>query len=286
MKALILGAHGLLGSALQSAFRGTDLICWGRNECDITDYSSIETIKSSGVHVVLNAAAWTNVDGAEEPANEPEVWAVNRQGPANVRAACDQMGAKLVHFSTNEVFAGIGNTNYAENDQTGPGNAYGRSKRAGEVAVLANQSTHAVVRVSWLYGNGINDFPGKILQLARKTSELRVVDDEFGSPTWTKDVANRVVPLTRMDCRGIWHLTGRGKASRYQWARYLLDQAGLSEVIVNPIPSKEWPRASTPPRHAVLKDTRLFCSGITPMPLWRESVKTWINTNLPGGLCG
>jgi len=276
MRVLILGADGLLGRALRQAFRGHDLVSWGRAECDISDYRCIRTIRSTNPDIVLNAAAWTDVDGAEHPANEPAVWATNRQGPVNVRTACDQSGAKLIHFSTNEVFAGVPGRFHAEIDQTGPGNAYGRSKRAGEVAVLANQSHHAVVRVSWLYGSGEADFPGKIMGAARRLGRLRVVNDEFGSPTWTADVAKRVELLSRIDCRGVWHMAGTGAASRYDWAVFLLRHAGLGDVPVDAIGSEDWPRAATPPRHAVLRDTRLTDAGLPPMPAWQDSMKAWL----------
>ena len=276
MRVLILGADGLLGRALQEAFRKHEVVPWGRAECDISDYRCIRTIRSANADIVLNAAAWTDVDGAENPANEPAVWAANRQGPAHVRTACDQSGAKLIHFSTNEVFAGVPGRFYAEADQTGPGNTYGRSKRAGEAAVLANHSPHAIVRVSWLYGSGEADFPGKIMGAARRLGRLRVVNDEFGSPTWTADVAKRVELLSRIDCRGVWHMTGDGVTSRYDWAVFLLRHAGLGEVPVEAIGSAEWPRAATPPRHAVLRDTRLTGAGIPPMPAWRDSVEAWL----------
>ena len=278
MRVLILGANGLLGKALTVAFRQHDLVCWGREECDITDFTCIAKILSAEADLVLNAAAWTDVDGAENPANEPEVWAVNRQGPTNVRIACDQSGARLIHFSTNEVFSGTLGTFYTEDAQTGPGNTYGRSKRAGEVAVLTNQSPHTVIRVSWMYGTGEDDFPGKILQAARKLHHLKVVDDEFGCPTWAVDVANRVECLSQQPCLGIWHMAGQGIASRYQWARFLLDQADLATVRVDPIGSDAWPRAATPPRHAVLKDTRLAKARIAVMPPWQESVTAWLET--------
>ena len=276
MRVIILGANGLLGRALLAAVRGHQLVSRGRAECDISDYQCIRTIRSTNADIVLNAAAWTDVDGAENPANEPAVWATNRQGPANVRTACDQSGAKLIHFSTNEVFGGAPGRFYAEADQTEPGNAYGRSKRAGEVTVLANPSPHAVVRVSWLYGSGEADFPGKIIGAARRLGRLRVVNDEFGSPTWTADVAKRVELLSRIDCRGVWHMPGTGVASRYDWAVFLLRHADLDDVPIDAIGSKEWPRAATPPRHAVLKDTRLTGVGIPPMPAWRDSVKAWL----------
>ena len=276
MRVLILGANGLLGKALQTAFHRHEVVPLGRPECDISDYRCIRTIRSANADLVLNAAAWTDVDGAENPANEPAVWAANRQGPANVRTACDQSGAKLIHFSTNEVFAGTPGRFHAEADQTGPGNTYGRSKRAGEVAVLTNHSPHAIVRVSWLYGSGEADFPGKIMGAARRLGRLRVVNNAFGSPTWTADVAKRVELLSRTDCRGIWHMTGTGVASRYDWAVFLLRHAGLGDVPVDAIGSEEWPRAATPPRHAVLKDTRLTGAGIPPMPAWCDSVKAWL----------
>ena len=283
MRVLILGADGLLGRALQAAFRGHDPVAWGRKECDIADFRCIEAIRDAEADVVLNAAAWTDVDGAEHPANEPSVWAANRQGPANARAACDQSGARLIHFSTNEVFDGAPGRFYAETDQTGPGNAYGRSKRAGEAAVLGNHSPHAVVRVSWLYGSGERDFPGKIMDAARRLGRLRVVDDEFGSPTWTADVAERVELLSRIDCRGVWHMAGTGVASRHDWAVFLLRHCGLGHVPVDAIGSAEWPRAAAPPHHAVLKDTRLATAGIPPMPPWRDSVRAWLLNGTPEG---
>jgi len=225
--------------------------------------------------LLLKAAAWTDVDGAEHPANEPAVWATNRQGPANVRTACDQSGAKLIHFSTNEVFAGEAGRYYREYEQVSPGSAYARSKAAGELAVAACLDRLYIVRVAWLYAPGGINFPAKISAAADRLGALRVVNDEFGNPTFAPDVAAAIARLLEKRRFGIYHFVNDGCASRYEWAVELMRLTGRESLPITSIAAHEWPRPTMPPPHAVLINQAGAALGIT-LRDWREALADYV----------
>lgn len=271
MKVLVLGASGLLGQALQLALESDALLAWSRRDCDITHPAAMSRIREAQPDVIVNAAAWTDVDGAENPDVWHTVRHVNAQSLGQLSEVSNDIGAHLVHISTNEVFPGTPKMIYDEMDPAGPINAYGRSKAEGEAILVQTAKRYCLVRVSWLFGHHGDDFPRKIARAADKFGNLRVVADEWGSPTYAADAAERIWALVRMGAEGTFHVTNRGTASRFEWARFILDHSGRSGVETAPITSQEWPRSASTPIHAVLGDTRMSPLGLKPLPDWRDA---------------
>ncbi|MCB0113906.1 MAG: dTDP-4-dehydrorhamnose reductase, partial [Caldilineaceae bacterium] len=261
MHVLIVGAAGQLGRALADACAGADqLTLWTRPEHDIADPRIADDVTALAPDVVINAAAWTNVDGAEA---EPDVaYAVNALGPLYLATGCARCAADLVHVSSNEVFAGDNGRFYREYDAVQPGSVYARSKAAGERAACQLWRRVYIVRAAWIYGPGGNNFPAKIVGAADRHGALRVVDDEYGNPTYAPDLAEAIVRLIQTRRYGIYHLVNQGHASRFEWAVQLLALSGRSHIPVTPIPAREWPRPSMPPAHAVLVNQAGAALGI------------------------
>jgi dTDP-4-dehydrorhamnose reductase len=265
----ITGAAGQLGSELVRAFgvAGDDVLALARPEFDITEPAHLERLTSWRPDIVVNAAAWTDVDGC---AREPQrAMAINGDGAGAVARAAADAGAMIVQVSSNEVFDGTLDRPYVETDEPNPINPYGASKLAGERLVAAANPRHLIVRTAWLYGGAVS-FPEKIRAAAERAlaegTELRVVDDEWGNPTdvrWLGPAIERLVRIELADPEPLhaYHLAGWPPTTRYEWARRLL--AALP-VRLRPISADEYPRASRVPRRAVLDLARAAARGISP----------------------
>ena len=208
-----------------------------------------------------------------------EAFAVNALGPKYLAEGCARCGSVLVQISTNEVFAGEAGRFYHEYEQTSPASVYARSKAAGEQAAAAALTRLYIVRVAWLYGAGGNNFPAKISAAADKHGTLRVVNDEFGNPTYAPDVAAAVASLIETKRYGIYHFVNEGCASRYDWAVELMRLTGRDAVPVSPIGAREWPRSTMPPPHAVLVNQAGAALGIA-LRDWREALREYVQTGL------
>ncbi len=278
MHIVVVGARGQLGRALQGALAGHRLSLWTRPEHDITDPAIADAVAAANPAVVINAAAWTDVDGAES--HPDAAFAVNALGPKYLAEGCARCGASLVQVSTNEVFPGEPGTFYREYEPLGPGSTYARSKAAGERAAARMLSRLYIVRVAWLYGPGGNHFPGKILAAAERKGRLQVVADEVGNPTYAPDVAGAIAQLIQTGRYGIYHLVNQGHASRYDWAVELLRLAGRSQIPVTPISRADWPRPAPPPAHAVLVNQAAAALGIRLRP-WQEALAEFVGRMQP-----
>jgi dTDP-4-dehydrorhamnose reductase len=274
MHILIVGAAGQLGRALVGRLAAQhQLTRWTHADYDIADPLTADTVAALHPDLVINAAAWTNVDGAE---SQPDAaYAVNALGPKYLAEGCARCGAALLQVSTNEVFAGDAGRFYREYDGLQPGNAYARSKAAGEAAARQILDRLYVVRVAWLYGPGGNNFPAKIIGAADRHGTLRVVSDEFGNPTYAPDVAEAIALLIESGRYGIYHLVNEGHASRFDWANLALEWSGRGSVPVTPIALHEWPRPATPPSHAVLVNQAGTALGIRLRP-WQEALADYL----------
>jgi dTDP-4-dehydrorhamnose reductase len=261
MRIVVTGHKGQLGRALQETLQKHDLLGIDLPEHDITDAKDIsETICDFDPEVVIHAAAWTDVDGCAE---QPELaLRINGLGTHNVALACLRCGAVPLTISTNEVFDGQKGAAYYEHERCNPGNAYARSKWAAEVYTRMHLSRFYIVRTAWLYGRGGNNFPAKIVSAAKKHNQLRVVCDEISSPTYAPDLAQGIAKLIQTGQYGIYHLTNEGVCSRYDFACRILALAGMADVPVEPITSDQWPRASTPPLHCVIRNLAGVALGI------------------------
>ena len=270
----ITGCLGQLGRALQQALAHHTLLLLDLPDGDVTDPAIIPIIADFAPDVVIHPAAYTDVEGAER---EPDAaYRVNVWGTQNVALACQQAGAALLYVSTNEVFDGTAGVSYREWDRPSPISVYARSKAAGERVVQTLLHRFYIVRLAWLFAPGGRNFVSKIIAAADQHGALRVVDDEFGNPTYAPDAAGAIARLIETDHYGIYHLTNAGFCSRYDFAREILRLAGRGDIPITPIPSSEWERISTPPRRALLANTAGAALGITLRP-WQDALAAYFD---------
>jgi dTDP-4-dehydrorhamnose reductase len=284
---LVTGAAGMLGRDLTAllANRGEQATGLRRADLDITDAAAVAAaLKAHRPAIVVNCAAWTAVDDAE--AHEAEALRLNGDGPANLAAACASLGATLVHISTDYVFAGDASTPYAEDAVTGPRTAYGRTKLAGEQAVLETLPGRSyVVRTAWLYGEHGPSFVRTMIRLARKGNPVTVVDDQAGQPTWTADLAAQIYVLASSNApAGSYHGTSSGETTWFELAREIFDlhaaspEGGTGRDLVSPTTSAAYAATATRqtaprPAYSVLGHDRWTAAGIAPIGHWRDSLR-------------
>ena len=281
MKYLITGANGMLGHDLQSVLAGRDVTALSRAELDVTDLDAVR--EASDKHdFIINAAAYTKVDDAEE--HEDFAYAVNATGAANLATAAAENGAQLVQLSTDYVFDGTATTPYAENSPLGPVSAYGRTKAEGErLAQQLNPGRTHVIRTAWTYGQHGPNFARTMLRLAAERDELTVVSDQVGQPTWTLDLANQIVALLDSGApAGIYHGTNSGEASWYDFARAIFSAAGLDADRVKPTDSSQFVRPAPRPPYSVLGHSAWKTVGLAPMRNWREALAAAANQGVLG----
>lgn len=276
MKVLVTGASGLLGSELVSAYRVRDarVVACDSRALDVTDASGVsDRIGSEAPDLVLHCAAYTAVDEAE---SEPErALATNVDGTRNVAQACAAAGAHLVYFSTDFVFDGCSETPYRTDDEPHPLSVYGRSKLAGEEAVAGAGVKWTTVRSSWLFGAAGANFVSTILERARSGASLRVVDDQRGSPTWARDLAETTAALVDIGATGLVHVTNGGTATWYELARAALEMAEV-EADLQPVSSEEWKAAAARPRDSVLDVTETETLLGRSMVPWPEALRAFL----------
>lgn len=271
MRWLVTGSTGMLGADLVSLLRrrDLDLTAATRATVDLTDAEAVADLVS-GHDVVVNCAAWTDVDGAEE--HEDDARRINATAPATLARACATTGAWLVQVSTDYVFDGSARTPYPEAAETHPRSAYGRTKAAGEQAVrtvLPERSL--VIRTAWLYGAHGRCFPRTIARLAHERGQVAVVTDQVGQPTWTRDVADLISRLVEAQAPpGTYHATSSGQCSWFDFARAVVAAAGLDPECVTATTSEAFPRPAPRPAYSVLGHDALVRLGLDPIGHWRE----------------
>jgi len=260
MKLLVAGAAGMLGRdvMLAAGNAGHDVVGFGRAELDVTDPAGLEKkLDLERPDVVINCAAWTDVDGAEE--SEPAAFAVNGTGAGNIAAAAAKVGASVVYVSSDYVFDGSKGAPYVESDQVAPLSAYGRTKLAGEEATAAANKRHFIVRSAWLFGIGGGNFVETMLRLAADHGEVLVVRDQVGSPTYTWHLAYGVIRLIEGIEFGIHHMAAAGQCSWYEFAREIFEQAkveckvlsGTTEMLGRPAPRPPFSALTSQREHAI-----------------------------------
>lgn len=261
----------MLGRALVSRFEevGHTVSAPVRAALDLAHDPDVDALPSADV--VVNAAAWTDVDGAET--QEGEAFALNATGASRLARACRRRGSRLVHISTDYVFDGKGTTPYPEDAPLAPLSAYGRSKAAGEWAVLAEDPRTAVVRTAWLYGPGPKSFVSTIAKMAHEGRTVSVVDDQYGQPTTTRDVARFVGQLVDVGTSsGVWHATSEGETTWFGLARAIFAELGLDPERVTRTTSADFPRPASRPTYSVLGHSRTLTGGLELLPHWRQAL--------------
>jgi dTDP-4-dehydrorhamnose reductase len=273
MKLLVTGAAGMLGRdvMLAAGNAGHDVVGYGRAELDVTDPAALERkFDLERPDVVINCAAWTDVDGAEDA--EEAAFAINGAGAGNVAGAAGAMQATILHVSTEHVFDGAKGTPYVESDQPAPLSAYGRTKLAGEEAVAAANKRHFIVRSAGLFGIGGRNFVETMLQLAETRNEVTVVRDQVGSPTYTWHLAYGIVRLIEGIEYGIHHMAASGQCSWYEFAREIFEQANV-ECRVLSITSEEFGAAAPRPAFSALVSQR---EHAIRLPSWRDGLAGYL----------
>jgi len=279
---LVTGAHGLLGRALAphlaaaaptaGALALTDLA-----DLDATDPAAVRArFQTLRPRTVFHLAAWTDVDGAESRA--AAVRRLNVEAAENVARAAVEVGALLVHMSTDFIFDGTKGAPYVEDDPPSPLGVYAASKAESEAAVrAAAPDHHLIVRTAWLYGAGRRNFVTAILQAARRGHPLEVVTDQIGNPTWSEDLARALVALVAAGARGTFHACGSGATSRFELAQEIVRAAGLG-VEVQPILTPATPGTARRPQRAALSMAKLEATVTYRFPRWQESVRTFLRS--------
>ena len=275
MRLLITGAAGMLGRDV-CARTPHELIALARADLDITDAGAVDAaVSRARPDVVINCAAWTNVDLAEGA--EPEACEVNGRGAGNVARAAAGAGAWTIHVSSDYVFDGGRREPYLESDPVNPLSAYGRSKLAGEAAVAqAAPASHTIVRSSWLFGAGGPCFPSTILRLAGERDGLTVVDDQIGCPTFTGHLAGALLELAERRVGGILHVAAAGHCSWYELAKVIVETAGL-DCEVAPGSTAELARPAPRPAYSVLRSER----DAPALPDWRAGLAEYMAARVP-----
>jgi dTDP-4-dehydrorhamnose reductase len=274
MKVLVTGAGGMLGRdvVLAAGNAGHDVVGFGHTELDITDPAALGSkFELERPDVVINCAAWTDVDGAEEA--EEEALAVNGTAAGHVAAAAATVGAGVVYVSSDYVFDGSKGAPYVETDQTAPLSAYGRTKLAGEEATAAANKRHFVVRSSWLFGIGGSNFVETMLRLASTQNEVLVVRDQVGSPTYTWHLAYGIVRLIEGVEFGIHHMAAGGACSWYDFAREIFDQAKV-ECLVLSATTDMLGRPAPRPAYSALESQREHAIELPP---WRDGLSAYLS---------
>lgn len=279
VKILVTGAKGMMGSDLMKVLsqkKEYNLIGATRSDFDITDNSqTLQFLKDKRPDIVVHAAAYTKVDDCE---SHPETaYKVNEAGTKNVASGCKDINAKLICISTDYVFNGRKNTPYLENDMPEPLSVYGDSKLKGELAVQDILNDFIIVRTSWLFGRNGNNFISAILKQAEKTKIIKVVNDQTGSPTYTIDLSHAIERLISCNAKGIFNVTNSGDCSWYQFAKKILELAGIKGVDVVPITSEELKRPAQRPAYSVLNCSKFKNTTNYQMRRWEDALKDYLH---------
>ncbi|MEQ0563818.1 dTDP-4-dehydrorhamnose reductase [Amycolatopsis sp. NEAU-NG30] len=286
---LVPGGSGQLGRDLAAlASPSVDVVAPGSAELDVTATGQVlasvgalaERARETGSSpVVINAAAYTAVDAAET--DEERAFAINADGPRVLAAACASRRVPLIHVSTDYVFSGDASRPYEPSDQLGPRSAYGRTKAAGEDAVLGSGASSWVVRTGWLYGRSGANFVKTMTALEASRDTLSVVDDQVGGPTWTADLAPGLLELASRAASGngpaqrILHCTNAGETSWCGFARAIFTHLGADPARVRPCTTEEFPRPARRPAYSVLSPAAWIDAGLTPLRRWEEALDAY-----------
>ncbi len=293
MKLVVFGRDGQVGTALTAALAPLgEVLAYGRAAADLeVPGAAAALVRRARPDIVINAAAYTAVDRAE---TEPErARRINAEAPGEMARAAAEIGARLIHYSTDYVFDGDKPSPYVETDATAPLNVYGASKRDGEAAVLA-AGGHFVLRTSWVHAPGGSNFIAKILNLAQSRDELRVIDDQIGAPTSARLIAETTATLigrlagARPPAGGIYHLTAAGETSWNGYARFIIEAATAAGLAlrtrpgaVMAVPSSAFPTPARRPHNSRLSTLKLRDTLAIDLPDWRDDVRGTLRTLLP-----
>ena len=275
MRVTLFGASGLLGQALAQELSAEQLTALSSRDADLRDHARVRAvIHDFRPEWILLSAAYTDVDGCES--NRDLAFAVNCEGAINVAEAAREAGSRLLFLSTDYVFDGSKRSPYEISDARNPASVYGESKACAEERLLEILPEVCIARTSWLFGHGGKCFPATILKLASTRPEISVVNDQRGSPTFTRDLASALAHLCRADAHGIVHITNSGDCTWYDFATEIVRASGLP-TKVKPVTTAEFPRPARRPAYSVLSPASLHAYNIH-MPDWRDALRRYLET--------
>lgn len=277
MKVLVTGAKGMLGREAVRAFsKRHETIGLSHGDLEITDLKGVISLfRKEAPDLVIHTAAYTDVDGCEKDGEK--AFKVNGLGTRNVAIGCAETGATMVYISTDYVFDGRKGSPYTELDRPAPINTYGLSKLMGEEFIRGLMSRYYIVRTSWLFGKGGRNFVDAILARAREGKPLEVVDDQVGTPTYTVDLAEKLVEVVEKGGVGTYHITNSGSCSWYDFAQKILEFSGMDNISLRPIKSWELDRPAKRPSFSVLDNLLLRLEGIPLLKGWEEALREFLS---------
>ena len=255
-----------------------ELILADIEELDITNLEKVKKmINQEKPEIVMNMAAYTDVDGCET--SRELAYNVNAIGPKNLAIASNEIGTKLLHISTDYVFPGNSIKPYNEDDKTGPQSYYGVTKLEAEKFIKDSMENYFIVRTAWLYGINGKNFVKTMLNLAKNNTEITVVNDQRGSPTFTVDLANAIVELVKTDKYGIYHVTNSDECSWYEFAKDIFELANV-EIEVKPVTTAEYPTPAKRPQYSALSHEKWNSSGFKPLRNFKKALKEYLELEL------
>lgn len=281
MKILVTGRNGQVGSALQQALAGLgEIIAFDRTQLDLSNVDAIrEVVRSIHPNLIVNAAAYTAVDQAES--DEAMAHRINAEAPGVLAEEAKRLGAGIIHYSSDYVYDGGKSGHWLETDVTGPLSAYGRSKLAGEVAIAAVGVPHVILRTSWVYGLHGKNFLLTMLRLAQTRTELSIVDDQIGAPTWSMTIAQATASIIQKfpdfaaadHLSGIYHLCSGGQTSWYGFAKKIFAHSLIQQKpLLHPITTADYPTPAVRPKNSVM-NTAKFEQTFAQLPSWEEALE-------------
>ncbi|MBO5283014.1 MAG: dTDP-4-dehydrorhamnose reductase [Lachnospiraceae bacterium] len=277
MKVLVTGVKGQLGFDVVNELekKGIEAVGVDIQEMDITDRTSVEqVIRQEAPDAVIHCAAYTAVDAAEE--NEALCRRVNADGTRNIAEVCKALDSKLIYISTDYVFSGEGERPWEPEDERAPKSVYGQTKYEGELAVQELLEKYFIVRIAWVFGVNGRNFVKTMLKLAENHDTITVVNDQFGSPTYTYDLARLLVDMVQTDKYGIYHATNEGICSWYDFACAIFKEAGIS-MNVKPVTSEEYGAKASRPANSRMSKEKLTQQGFERLPAWQDALKRYLD---------
>lgn len=278
MRVLVTGSNGQLGYDVVNELENRGHIAIGVDiaDMDITDAEAVSAkIKGENPDAVIHCAAWTAVDAAED--NVDKCRLVNKNGTENIAAVCKETDIPMMYISTDYVFDGEGTAPWQPDDERHPLNVYGLTKYEGELAV-EKLKRHFIVRISWVFGVNGNNFVKTVLKLGKTNKSLTFINDQFGSPTYTFDLARLLVDMIESDKYGKYHATNEGICTWYDFTCEILKQAGLTDVKVAPVSTEEYPTAAKRPHNSRMNQDKLTKNGFERLPAWQDALVRYLET--------
>lgn len=277
MRVLVTGIRGQLGHDVLNELkkRGHDAVGVNSEEMDITDADMVrEVMFRERPEAVIHCAAYTAVDNAED--NVEICRKVNVDGTANIANMCRELDARMLYVSTDYVFPGDSERPWEPEDKTNPLNVYGQTKYEGELAVQKCLEKYFIVRISWVFGVNGSNFVKTMLRLGKERGAVSVVNDQIGSPTYTYDLAILMADMIESDKYGIYHASGEGLCSWYEFAQEIFREAGMDEVKVTPVDSAAFPTKAKRPKNSRMNKDKLKANGFSLLPAWQDALRRYL----------